>query len=83
MATDQRVLSQAERRYLTFEIETWGMVRALKKFSRLLSQALINFPKSGVKKLSLRFDNKTTMSFFLTMDTHSIDHASPTIFRLG
>ena len=76
VATDQRVLSKAERRYLTFEIETWGMVRALKKFSRLLSQALINFPKSGVKKLSLRFDNKTAMSFFLTMDTHSIDHAS-------
>ena len=76
VATDQRVLSKAERRYLTFEIETWGMVRALKKFSRLLSQALINFPKSGEKKLSLRFDNKTAMSFFLTMDTHSIDHAS-------
>lgn len=74
LATDSKVLSEAERKWLTFEVECYGMYRALRKWSGLLMQV-----SHGGQKWAplLWMDSTTATSKWMGISVPShVDHAN-------
>ena len=61
IATDAKVLSESERKWMTFEAEIYGMYRAIKKWGKLLVAATMKYPKTEgcIPKIGIRLDNTT------------------------
>ena len=59
IATDAKILTAAEREWMTFEHEIYATYRALKKWGKLLVQSTITYPREGTPKIGLKLDNTT------------------------
>jgi hypothetical protein len=82
MAIDSKILDKSQQRWATFEKETYGAYRAMKKWGRLMVQAIQKYPDSKVKKISLRMDNSTATKQWLEMHNPGmIDYAGPKQMR--
>ena len=70
IATDAKVLSEFERKWMTFEAEVYGMYRALKKRGKLPGTATMKYPKKEgcMPKICIRLDNTTATKTWIGLD---------------
>ena len=78
ISTDSKILSEAEQKWLTFEIETYGMYRALRKWAALLMRvAQIGVHRKEVHPPLLWMDSTVGVAKWIGMAVPGhIDHAS-------
>jgi hypothetical protein len=73
LGVDSKVLSASERKWLTFEIEMYGMYRALRKWAGLLIQVSLMSPEV---EIVLMMDSTTATAKWLGVSVpEAIDHA--------
>ena len=83
ISTDAKILTAAEREWMTFEHEIYATYRAVKKWGKLLVQSTINYPREGVPKVGLKLDNTTATKKWLDMhEPLMIQHAGAKEMRI-
>ena len=83
IATDAKILTAAEREWMTFEHEVYATYRAVKKWRKLMVQATINYPKDGTPKIGLKLDNTTATKKWMDMNEPAmIQHAGAKEMRI-
>ena len=83
IATDAKILTAAEREWMTFEHEIYATYRALKKWGKLLVQSAINYPREGTPKIGLKLDNTTATNKWVEMhEPLMISHAGAKEMRI-
>ena len=82
VAVDAKILDKSQRRWATFEKETYGCYRAMKKWGNLLIQAMSKQGKDKTPKISVRMDNSTATKQWIDMQNPGIiDFAGPKEMR--
>jgi hypothetical protein len=85
IATDAKVLSESERKWMTFEAEIYGMYRAIKKWGKLLVAATMKYPKTEgcIPKIGIRLDNTTATKTWIGLhEPQLIEHAGAKEMRI-
>jgi site-specific DNA-cytosine methylase len=82
MAIDSKILDKGQQKWATFEKEMYGAYRGMKKWGRLMIQAMQKCKDRTVCKISIRMDNSTATKQWIDMQNPGIiDFAGPKEMR--